>query len=74
AINHFFCLGLDNFSVKNLSAKKTVYSKGSELLKTLLNNYDIKFDSNNLKKNPQNFEDLRNNYRERREIEILSNL
>ena len=42
------------------------------LLKAVNNSYDIKFDSDNLKKNPKNFEFLRNEYHYRLEFPYFS--
>ncbi|MDR1545075.1 MAG: 4-phosphoerythronate dehydrogenase [Prevotellaceae bacterium] len=71
-VSRFFNLGLNDFFVKNFSAKKIIHAKNNELLKILCENYDIKFDSDRLQQNPQKFEDFRNNYYERREIEIIT--
>ena len=61
---------LKNFDVilpKN--EKKCTDFKSAQ--KLFLDNYNIEFDSKNLKSNPQNFEFFRNNYYERREIDFL---
>ena len=68
AINNFFLLGLDDFKI-NLNAKKKILENDS-LLQTLLENYDIKNDSDLLKHSPKDFEYFRNHYHERREIDL----
>jgi len=69
AISEYF--SLNGLAVQTkLSHKQTNMAKGSQLLRTLIQNYDIERDSINLKNNLDRFEYFRNNYPERRELEL----
>lgn len=69
AISEYF--SLNGLAVQTkLSPKQINMSQGSELLQTLIQNYDIERDSVGLKNNPEKFEYFRNNYPERRELEL----
>jgi erythronate-4-phosphate dehydrogenase len=65
----FFGLKLVPFP-NNISYNK-VFSKNDNILKIFAENYNIQFDSSNLKNNPKNFEFLRNYYPKRREIIVV---
>lgn len=69
AISEYFSLNGLAMQTK-LSPKQINMSQGSELLQTLIQNYDIERDSVGLKNNPEKFEYFRNNYPERRELEL----
>lgn len=66
AVSEFFCFPLQNFTV-NLGEKTVFEYKQNSLIDTFLQNYPIQNDSENLKQNPANFEQLRNHYNFRRE-------
>ena len=69
AVSRFFNLGLDDFCVTELPPKvrKTVIREQLPLL--MLENYNVLQDSNQLRSNPEKFEDLRSHYPIRREVE-----
>ena len=65
------CFSLNGLAMQTkLSPKQINMSQGSQLLQTLIQNYDIERDSVGLKNNPEKFEYFRNNYPERRELEF----
>ncbi len=70
AVANFFGLTPTKPQV-GLSPKLRYKVRGEELAHVLLQNYDIMHDSNMLKATPKSFEQLRNNYRQRREIDFL---
>lgn len=69
AVSRFFNLGLDDFCVAELPPKvcKAVIREQLPLL--MLENYNVLQDSNQLRSNPEKFEDLRSHYPIRREVE-----
>ena len=69
AISEYFSLNCLAMQTK-LSPKQINMAQGSQLLQTLIKNYDIERDSVGLKNNPEKFEYFRNNYPERRELEL----
>lgn len=70
AVANFFGLTPTKPQVE-LSPKIRYKVRNEELSHILLQNYDIIYDSDMLKAAPNSFEQLRNNYRQRREIDFL---
>ncbi|MDD3479599.1 MAG: 4-phosphoerythronate dehydrogenase [Paludibacteraceae bacterium] len=69
AVSRFFDLGLDDFTVSELSPKQVKLVARDHLPEALLANYDIRVDSDQLWANPERFEALRSHYAVRREID-----
>ena len=69
AVSRFFDLGLDDFTVSDLSPKQVQSVTRHRLPQALLANYDIRVDSDQLRAHPERFEALRSHYPVRREID-----
>ena len=69
AVSRFFDLGLDDFTVSELSPKQVKLVTRDHLPEALLANYDIRVDSDQLRAHPERFEALRSHYAVRREID-----
>ena len=69
AVSRFFDLGLDDFTVSELSPKQVQSVTRDHLPQALLANYDIRVDSDQLRAHPERFEALRSHYSVRREID-----
>ena len=69
AVSRFFDLGLDDFTVSDLSPKQVKLVTRHHLPQALLANYDIRVDSDQLRAHPERFEALRSHYAVRREID-----
>ncbi|HPW89809.1 MAG TPA: 4-phosphoerythronate dehydrogenase [Paludibacteraceae bacterium] len=69
AVSRFFGLGLDDYTVTELSPKEIKCLTRHDLSQALLANYNIQADSEQLRANPERFEALRSHYPVRREMD-----
>lgn len=71
SISKYFNLGLDNFSVNELSIINPLIISNEQIITHCLNSYSINKDSETLKLNPELFEKQRKTYNYRREIPFI---